>query len=181
MKNIWTILHQLTEYWIRLDSLIVGGKKLLGFKTNQVFSDPICAALASHVYCMDCTLCLRNAYATEVYWGTICTFGLRTGYTRKTNQSSSISTQPTKEVIRQNPDRLVERKRNQKRREQKSEQKRKPNCTVNSKSSRIPSPSPSAYSQNQKDYDRRLETTVQLSIIIKHLKLKVRPGFVFFW
>ncbi len=65
--------------------------------------------------------------------------------------------------------------------EQKSEQKPKPNCTVNSKSSRIPSPSPSAYSQNQKDYDRRLETTVQLSIIIKHLKLKVRRGFVFLW
>ncbi len=36
-------------------------------------------------------------------------------------------------------------------------------------------------SQNQKDCDRRLETTVQLSIVIKHLKLKVRPGFVFLW
>jgi hypothetical protein len=63
----------------------------------------------------------------------------------------------------------------------KSEQKPKPNCTVNSKSSRIPSPSSSAYSQNQKEYDRRLETTVRLSIIIKHFKLKVRPGFVFLW
>jgi hypothetical protein len=37
MKNISTILHQPTEYWIRPDSLVVGGKKLLGFQTTKFF------------------------------------------------------------------------------------------------------------------------------------------------
>lgn len=170
MRNIWTILHQLTEYWIQLDSLIVGGKKLLGFKTTKFFLiqfvQPLCHTSAAWIALFACAMLMpQNSLLRNNMH-----FWLALRLHQKNQSIIKHFNEPTKEFIMQNPDRLVERKRNQKRREQESEQKPKPNCPVNSKSSRIPSPSSSAYSQNQKDYDRRLETTVQLSIVIKDLK-----------